>query len=98
MLKSIGRSSHFWTKLLAALSPRHRFTARPFVSRCRGIRRSGNASCALTFQPSNHSFIQLFELQCPHTAPIAFSNENASKQKIGVSVLIESEPRLHAGP
>jgi len=27
----IGRSSHFWTKLLAALSPRRRFTARPFI-------------------------------------------------------------------
>src|SRR6266576_4658223 len=28
-----------------------------------GTHWDGNASCALTFQPSNHSFIQLFEMQ-----------------------------------
>ena len=37
-------------------------------------RRSGRVSCALTFQPSNHSFIQLFELQsrvkCRQTGPV----------------------------
>jgi hypothetical protein len=32
MLKSIGRSSHFGRKLLAALSPRSHFTARLFIS------------------------------------------------------------------
>jgi hypothetical protein len=31
----------------------------------RGFGRHGNAPFALTFQPSNHSFIQLFELQLP---------------------------------
>jgi hypothetical protein len=28
----------------------------------------GDASCALTFQSSNHSFIQLFEMQLPDFA------------------------------
>jgi hypothetical protein len=65
-------------KLLAALSPRSLFIARLFYSACRrgdGRRRgfglSGDASCALTFQPSNHSFIQVFEMQLPHFALIA---------------------------
>jgi hypothetical protein len=54
-------------KLLAALSPRSLCTARLFCSACqrgdggrRGLGWPGDASCALTFQPSNHSFIQVF--------------------------------------
>jgi hypothetical protein len=35
----------------------------------RGIRWSGDASRALTFPASNHSFIQLFEMQRPKFAP-----------------------------
>jgi hypothetical protein len=31
-----------------------------------------DASCALTFQPPNHSFIQLFEMQQPDLAPVAW--------------------------
>jgi hypothetical protein len=40
--------------------PVHRKT---ISSRCRGVRRGVDASCALTFRPSNHSFIHAFELQ-----------------------------------
>jgi hypothetical protein len=79
MLKSIGRSSHFWAKkLLAALSPRNPFPARLFIAPVqrggggrRGIDRSGDASYALTFPPSNHSFIQLFEMQLRQFALVA---------------------------
>jgi hypothetical protein len=62
-------------KLLAALSPRSLFIAILFYSACRhgddrrrGFGLSGDASCALTFQPSNHSFIQVFEMQLSHFA------------------------------
>jgi hypothetical protein len=37
----------------------------------RGIGRSGDASRALTFRSSNHSFIQLFEMQLHQFAPVA---------------------------
>src|SRR6185437_1545715 len=76
MLKSIGRSSHSWAESLAALSPRDLFTARRlirlFIALFSAAMTTGGVfagvamrPCALTFQPSNHSFIQLFELQLP---------------------------------
>jgi hypothetical protein len=65
-------------KLLAALSPRNPFPARLFIAPVqrgggggRGIGRSGDASYALTFPPSNHSFIQLFEMQLRQFALVA---------------------------
>ena len=76
----MGRSSPFFENLLAALSPRSLFTARriiepiiaPFgaaMTAARDWPAAANArTCALTFQPSNHSFIQLFELQLPALA------------------------------
>jgi hypothetical protein len=60
-------------KSLAALSARGLFTARLFIKTIdracqrgggqRGVGRRGNAQSALTFQPSNHSFIHAFEMQ-----------------------------------
>jgi hypothetical protein len=49
-----------------SLPPLHRKTIYRACQRCGaagGIPWNGDASCALTFQPSNHSFIQLFEMQ-----------------------------------
>ncbi|MGH9807921.1 MAG: hypothetical protein ACRD9W_11790, partial [Terriglobia bacterium] len=49
--------------------------ARPFIGRIAAAKTSGKALAessmprALTIQPSNHSFIQLFELQLP-TPPV----------------------------
>jgi hypothetical protein len=60
-------------KLLAALSPRRLFTARSFIAAvAAGVASAGvPMHRALTFQPSNHSFIQLFEMQPPQFARIA---------------------------
>jgi hypothetical protein len=71
----LGVPHIFGQKLLAALSPRSPITATLFIARVsardggrRGLDRIGDASCALTFQSSNHSFIQVFEMQLPHFA------------------------------
>jgi hypothetical protein len=64
-------------KLLAALSPRSLFTARRFIAlvsaAAAGVASAGVAMrhAHLTFQPSNHSFIQLFEMQLPQFALVA---------------------------
>jgi hypothetical protein len=70
MLKSMKRSSHFWAKIVGGTvspPPLHRKTIYRASQRWRWrpawIGRSGGATCALTFQPSNHSFIQVFEKQ-----------------------------------
>src|SRR5258708_21307888 len=72
MLKSIERSSPGFRKIFGGTvcpQPVHRKTIYRAVARGdggrRGIGRNGNASSALTLQPSNHSFIQLFEMQQP---------------------------------
>src|SRR5216683_2846465 len=86
MLKSIGRSSHFWAKncwrhcLPAASAPQDYFAAlcQHGDGGRRGFGWPGDASCALTFQPSNHSFIQVFEMQPPHFTLIAQGHDMPS--------------------
>jgi hypothetical protein len=73
MLKSIGRSSHLEKIVGGTVSPPpvhcktvYRLTVKPIAA---GKAIAG-ASRTLTFPSSNHSFIQLFELQClPLTEP-----------------------------
>src|SRR5579863_7661843 len=72
MVKSIGRSSHSWDEIVGGTvspPPVHCKSvyrgAGPCEDRLQRARRSGDASRALTFRPSNHSFIQMFEMQCP---------------------------------
>jgi hypothetical protein len=50
MLKSIGRSSHFWAKTLAALSPRSLFTARLFIARVSAAVAAGVVSAGVAMR------------------------------------------------
>jgi hypothetical protein len=81
MLKSIGRSSHLEKIVGGTVSPPpvycktvYRLTVKPIAAgkaiAGATVRRCDGASRTLTFPSSNHSFIQLFELQClPLTEP-----------------------------
>jgi AcrR family transcriptional regulator len=55
---------------------------------------SGNASCALTFQPSNHSFIQVFEKQLLDFALAAWAHDMASDHTR--SAILNAAERLYA--
>src|SRR5229473_3576300 len=102
MLKSIGRSSHFWAKncwrhcLPAASAPQDYFAAlcQHGDGGRRGFGWPGDASCALTFQPSNHSFIQVFEMQPPHFTLIAQGHDMPSDHTR--AAILNSAERLYA--
>src|SRR5882762_9838900 len=60
----------------------------------RGIGRSGDASCALTFRPSNHSFIQLFEMQLRQFAVVAWAHDMPSDHTR--TAILSAAERLYA--
>jgi AcrR family transcriptional regulator len=60
-----------------------------------GIRWSGKARFALTFPRSNHSFIQLFELQLPRFAPAAHGGHDMPSDHTRTAILSAAE-RLYA--
>src|SRR5712671_410480 len=60
----------------------------------RGIGRSGDASCALTFRPSNHSFIQLFEMQLRQFALVAWAHDMPSDHTR--TAILSAAERLYA--
>jgi AcrR family transcriptional regulator len=87
---------------LAALSPRRLFTARRFIALSRAAMPAGvafaekpNASYALTFRRSNHSFIQAFELQLPRLALLAHRGHDMPSDHTRSAILSAAE-RLYA--